>query len=551
MGRGRVVYRGNPPVSDLEKTAKAILRSLGQSVNQHLSWVSSFARAFSDNILTAEDFTWYHGMRDFYGTVSTIRILASPLEQSKVHHKLRKFKPEFNSHVAKWAVNINLRGFPEFEKETELAESMIRSFGLNENTPAKWKWKTEDSDEIYLCDCCVRMQLYRLSQIWKVDHPQDQLSEDIVNQLFKQYSTPVQHNVYCQYFDKNHFIPAAEVISYSLREHSSRHVMIFTKANAALFLLFSMKIVRKDQCTVLFQSTSKDQNTTTSELVQQMMRIKACMREGKTLILVKSRHLYESLLDALNVHYTKDHSYDGNDNLHKTVLSMAGVTQSVFVDPSFRCIVLEDQDELRSSVLPPMINRFSKVVLTYGSALNANQRVTRDELTAKCSIKLDDKSLNILEFLIAGLSEESLDSAVCAFTNLDDVVVRLCYLFSRKNLRRLGLGLIEGLNTDELKLTFNNWQHHWEQYECNESLAEVASDALVREPESSHLMIITEQLQLDVSSVIETIKQIFDGCGEDDEDDDEDSEEEEEEEEDDDDDEVYIFPSFHKLIDEQ
>jgi hypothetical protein len=104
--------------------------------------------------------------------------------------------------------------------------------------------------------------------------------------------------------------------------------MIFTKANAALFLLFSMKLVRKDQCKVIFQSTkSKDQSTTTSELVQQMMNIKACMKEGKTLILVKSRHLYESLLDALNVHYTKDTSY-GNDNLHRTVLSMAGVTQS-------------------------------------------------------------------------------------------------------------------------------------------------------------------------------------------------------------------------------
>jgi hypothetical protein len=66
------------------------------------------------------------------------------------------------------------------------------------------------------------------------------------------------------------------------------------------------------------------------------------------------------MLDALNVHYTKDRSYGDEDNLHKTVLSMTGVTQSVFVQPSFRCIVLEDQDELRSFVLPPMIIDFQK-----------------------------------------------------------------------------------------------------------------------------------------------------------------------------------------------
>jgi hypothetical protein len=99
------------------------------------------------------------------------------------------------------------------------------------------------------------------------------------------------------------------------------------------------------------------------------------MKEGKTLILVKSRHLYESLLDALNVHYTKDSSFRDVDScLHKTILSMAGVTQSVLVQPSFLSIVLEDQDEWKDNVLPPMINRFSKVVLTYGSELTGAQR---------------------------------------------------------------------------------------------------------------------------------------------------------------------------------
>jgi hypothetical protein len=66
------------------------------------------------------------------------------------------------------------------------------------------------------------------------------------------------------------------------------------------------------------------------------------MREGKTLILVRSRHIYESLLDAPNGHYICEVSNEaGGEVLYRTMLSLAGETKSVFINPSFRCIVLE------------------------------------------------------------------------------------------------------------------------------------------------------------------------------------------------------------------
>jgi hypothetical protein len=57
------------------------------------------------------------------------------------------------------------------------------------------------------------------------------------------------------------------------------------------------------------------------------------MREGQTLILVRSRHIYESLLDALYGHYIKETSLeDDGEVLHRTMLSLAGETKSVIYD---------------------------------------------------------------------------------------------------------------------------------------------------------------------------------------------------------------------------
>lgn len=511
MGRGRVVYRGNPPVNDLEITARAILRGLGEAMAGQADWISRFSLAFSGNILCNEAYTWYYGMRDFYATVSSIRLLAVPLELSlQIQQLSRSSRSVINSHITRWAVLINLRGFPDKKEERKLAEDMQKSFGLSNDVLAKWEWKSHaDADSVMLCDCCCRMQMYRETLSWQAAHPNEELTDTILANRFRECATPVIIQSYCKYFENaSDALPAAEIISYSLREVTSRHVMIFTKANAALLLLFSMGIVRKDQCTVIFQSTaSKDHTTTASELVQQMMRIKACMREGKTLILVKSRHIYESMLDPLNVHYTKDRSGSESDNLHKTMLSMAGVTQSVFVQPSFRCIVLEDQEELKSYVLPPMINRFSKTVLTYASALNPVQSKTRTVLFQKCNVQIDmNETINILKFLIPGLSEESLDSAVYAFSDLDEIVRRLCYCFSRKNLRRLCLRLVEGLNSPYVALAVSSWHQSWKLNQCNTSFETIAEYALY---DRQHLMVITEQLQLNASSLAKTFQKIF------------------------------------------
>jgi hypothetical protein len=164
--------------------------------------------------------------------------------------------------------------------------------------------------------------------------------------------------------------------------------------------------------------------------------------------------------------------------------------------------------------LPPLINRFSKVELTYSSALTLSQRQTRETLSSMCKVTVgtgvNALEMNILKFLIPGLSNETLDSAVCAFSTLDSLIKRLCFCFSQKNLRRLLFNLVEGLNTSSSQLVISSWHERWKEHECDLEFVDVAMNSIeMSETNSQHLMIITEQLQLNESSVIEVVTSIF------------------------------------------
>ncbi len=95
-----------------------------------------------------------------------------------------------------------------------------------------------------------------------------------------------------------------------------------------------------------------------------MIHVRACMKEGKTLILLRSRYIYESLLDAPNGHYIREvRNEAGEEVLYRSMLSLAGETKSMFINPSFRCcawktasVMLAKQDK-------------SWTVLTFATAL--------------------------------------------------------------------------------------------------------------------------------------------------------------------------------------
>lgn len=551
MGRGHITYRGNPSVKDLQFTAERILRDIDEhGASDHLR---SFATAFSQCVLSDEQLSWFHGMRDFYASVKTTQCLAQPLEDELGIRDLSARRSKLTSHVARWTVMINLSGFPHKGTEAKLFHAMLSSFDSGrEVTKAVWTWTTDAGTSIRVCDACCRLQLYRALLAYRVDFPTEELDARRIAKIFTDRADKLSYGAYhCEFFDgkdgfestqgsqstactPSDFCP--EIIAFSLWNVTARHPMVFTHVNAALSLLESLKLVNMQQCTVIFRSLVSEEATSKSELVQQMMRVRAAMREGHTLILVKSRHVYESLLDALNGHYVREENTDDDEDgeiLHRTMLSLAGETKSVYIKPSFRCIVLESINELKDCVLPPFINRFNKTELTYRSCLSPHQRDLRSLFLARMTVAchFDDRTVetvNVFSLLAPGCGALTVESALHIYATSgrgpgrdggqydpkETIDLILCLCMSQKNHRRLQLRLVEGLVQDEVHSKVESWYQRFVQRDLHRPFVDVAAHAfhhLNRASATSctHLAIITEQIQVEFSELCATVGNVF------------------------------------------
>jgi E3 ubiquitin-protein ligase RNF213 len=89
------------------------------------------------------------------------------------------------------------------------------------------------------------------------------------------------------------------LISRNLEEPSARHLMLLTKSNAALGILFDHNTLTHSKTEIIFGSDFPlDQSDL--QVCVDIQRIKLCMAEGITVVLVHCESLYESLYDLLN-----------------------------------------------------------------------------------------------------------------------------------------------------------------------------------------------------------------------------------------------------------
>lgn len=97
------------------------------------------------------------------------------------------------------------------------------------------------------------------------------------------------------------------LIEANLAEPSARHLMLLTKSNAALGIIFDRGTLTHDRTEIIFGSDFPlDQ--TDLQVCLDIQRVKLCMAQGITVVLVHGESLYESLYDLLNQHYS---SYGG------------------------------------------------------------------------------------------------------------------------------------------------------------------------------------------------------------------------------------------------
>ena len=185
------------------------------------------------------------------------------------------------------------------------------------------------------------------------------------------------------------------LINENLVSEEARHLMLLTENNAALGLLFDNRILHHDQTEVIFGSDFPlDQ--TDLQICLNIQRVKLCMAEGITVVLVHCDSLYESLYDLLNQHYTE---YGG-----QLYVRLAFGTHSRLcpIHRKFRVVVVVEKDDAYNRLAPPLLNRFEKQVME-------RQDLLTDEDT------LLVKRLERIAFAFCG-SDESLGESISRST---------------------------------------------------------------------------------------------------------------------------------------
>eukprot|EP00435_Cladocopium_sp_Y103_P004570 s2426_g1.t1 len=93
-----------------------------------------------------------------------------------------------------------------------------------------------------------------------------------------------------------------ELIKQNLEEPDARHLMLLTKNNAALRLLFEGGLLDHSRAEVMFGSTFPN-DLSDMFVAMNLQRIKSYMQQPVSLVMVHCDSLYESLYDLLNQHY--------------------------------------------------------------------------------------------------------------------------------------------------------------------------------------------------------------------------------------------------------
>ena len=165
-----------------------------------------------------------------------------------------------------------------------------------------------------------------------------------------------------------------ELVRDNLGEREARHLMLLTKNNAALGLLFDYHILSYNSTEVIYGSDFPDDQTDL-QVCLNIQRVKNCMAEGITVVLVHCESLYESLYDLLNQHYT---SYGG-----QLYVRLAFGTHSRLcpIHPAFRVVVIVEKLDAYTKLAPPLLNRFEKQVMERQHMLTPARKRVVDQLT--------------------------------------------------------------------------------------------------------------------------------------------------------------------------
>ena len=176
-------------------------------------------------------------------------------------------------------------------------------------------------------------------------------------------------------------------------ESTSRYLLFLTENNTAIDIvqnyLINVVKIPTQRLTVIFGSSFRSDQQYT-EVCRNISLIKHSMEIGKTIILLNSYNLYESLYDALNQYY---YEFGGQKFVD---LGLGTHRVKCRVHENFRLIVIAEKaavyDSKRFPI--PLINRLEKHFLNASTMLNESQLLMVQQIEAWIKIFCEKISFN-------------------------------------------------------------------------------------------------------------------------------------------------------------
>ncbi|CAE7766394.1 rnf213a [Symbiodinium sp. CCMP2592] len=142
---------------------------------------------------------------------------------------------------------------------------------------------------------------------------------------------------------------------YDYRPAQGTHLMLLTKNNAALRLLFEGGLLNHSKAEVMFGSTFPN-DLSDMFVAMNLQRIKSFMQQPISLVMVHCDSLYESLYDLLNQHYME---YAGQRYVR---IAHGSKAKQCPIHHLFRVIVITEISDAYFRLAPPLLNRFEKQI---------------------------------------------------------------------------------------------------------------------------------------------------------------------------------------------
>eukprot|EP01083_Nonionella_stella_P223990 797692_1 len=195
----------------------------------------------------------------------------------------------------------------------------------------------------------------------------------------------------------------------------SRHIMAITEYYNSWNILLDLNIINYDNIFIFGSEFERDK----ANIYLYLNKVKNCMETGKTLLLINLEEIHESLYDMLNQRYT----FVKTSNKMYCRIALGSNSQTCFVDPAFKCIVISTKfDAHRKGGVPiAFLNRFEKQLISYYSSLSSIHEALLKDLQQAIYNTYSLRNMEDIQDIFPGFCKDTLSSLILNKVPLQNV----------------------------------------------------------------------------------------------------------------------------------